>query len=333
MSYHFSSLIKKLEHIEKNNLIMKGDIVMSIKMRSNIMLTLAAFIWGTAFVAQSVGMEYVGAFTFCAARFLIGGITLIPFIFFTRKKENQREIKNRQSIKTAVIGGICCGIILCISSNLQQIGISYTTVGKAGFITTLYIVLVPVFSIFLKKKVGIHIWISVIVATIGMYFLCMTENMMIAKGDFFVFLCAIGFTFHILVIDYFSPKADGILMSCIQFFTAGVVSFFFMIGFESPSIEALWNARIPILYAGVMSCGIAFTLQILAQKHTQPFIASLLMSLESVFSVLAGFLLLNQTMSKRELVGCAFVFFAVLLAQWNGSYKRLKDSKLYTISE
>lgn len=297
-------------------------------LRSSLMLTLTALIWGSAFVAQSEGMNYVGAFTFNACRFIIGGLVLIPCIFLLSKlNESQREQMSKAEVRsqrrTGIIGGLCCGIFLCIGSTLQQFGIAQTTVGKAGFITSLYIIIVPVLGLFLRRKVGLNIWISVAIAAVGMYLLCITDGLSISRGDFLVLLCAFGFSLHILVIDYFSPKADGVLISCVQFFTAGAVSCIFMFIFEQPSWGAVFSAWAPVLYAGVMSCGVAYTLQVVAQKDIEPTIATLIMSLESVFSLLAGWVLLGQKMSGKELFGCVLVFAAILLAQMPERRKEL----------
>ena len=281
-------------------------------MVSNLLLALTAFIWGVAFVAQSVGMEYVGPFTFNACRFLIGGIVLIPCILLFGKKNKRKEPKNQ---KTAVVGGICCGSILFAASSFQQFGVASTTVGKAGFITALYIVIVPLLGIFLRKRIPWSVWVSVVLAIIGMYLLCMTEGLKVGKGDIYVFVCAICFSFHILVIDYFSPKTDGVLMSCIQFFTAGIISAIMMLIFENPELSAIFAAWAPILYAGIMSCGVAYTLQVVAQKNTDPVLASLILSLESAFSLLAGWVILGQKLSPKELGGCGLVFCAIILAQ------------------
>lgn len=217
--------------------------------------------------------------------------------------------------RKGIVGGVCCGAFLCLASSLQQFGIAFTTVGKAGFITALYIILVPVLGLFMKKKVGRNVWFSVGIAALGMYLLCIKEGFSVGKGDFLVFLCSIGFSLHILVIDYFSPKADGVVISCVQFFTAGIISGAGMFLFEQPSWGAIIAAWMPVLYAGIMSCGVAYTLQVIAQKDIAPTIASLLMSLESVFSVLAGWLLLGQRLSGKELAGCVLVFVGIVLAQ------------------
>ena len=212
-------------------------------------------------------------------------------------------------------GGICCGLALFVASNLQQIGIQYTTVGKAGFITALYIVLVPVFGIFLKKRAGIRVWVSVALAVAGLYLLCITDRLALGKGDILVLLCAVVFAVHILVVDHFSAKTDGVRMSCIQFLVCGLLSGVCMLLTEHPEMRLILQAWQPILYAGVFSCGVGYTLQIIGQKGTDPTVASLILSLESVVSVLAGWLLLGQRLSVRELGGCALMFAAILLAQ------------------
>ncbi len=288
--------------------------------RASLLLVLTALIWGVAFVAQSEGMNYVGGFTFIAVRYLIGGTVLIPCIFLLRKWngtawESLGEEERKRQNRTGVIGGICCGFFLCLASSLQQFGIAYTTVGKAGFITALYIVIVPLFGLFLRKKIGLNIWFSVAIAAVGMYLLCITDGFSIGKGDFLVLLCAVAFSLHILVIDFFSPKADGVLISCVQFFTAGVIGSILMICFEEPTWNSIREAGIPILYAGVFSSGVAYTLQVVAQKDIDPTIACLIMSLESVFSLLSGWILLGQKLSSRELFGCILVFAAIILAQ------------------
>lgn len=290
------------------------------KVRSNSMLMLTALIWGVAFVAQSVGMDYIGPFTFNAARFVMGGVILIPCIFLIRRINGRQKetVPGEQASrrKTGIIGGMCCGTALFVASAFQQIGVSHTTVGKAGFITSLYIIVVPILGIFLKKKVASTVWLSVVAATLGMYLLCMGDgSMSIGKGDMYVFVGSICFAFHIMIIDYFSPKADGVFMSCIQFFTAGALALCPTLLVEQPTVSSLLAAWAPVLYAGVMSCGVAYTLQVVAQKDTDPVIASLILSLESVFSVIAGWLLLGQVLSAREMFGCAMVFGAILMAQ------------------
>lgn len=283
-------------------------------MKNNILLVLTALIWGCAFVAQSVGMDFVGPFTFNMARFLIGAIVLLPVIWFMDRQRKTSAEKGAGQ-KTLIIGGICCGIALAVASTLQQLGILFTTVGKAGFITAMYIVIVPLLGIFIGKKVRPLIIGCVAIAVVGFYFLCMTESLRLGLGDFLVLLCAIAFSIHILVIDHFSPKVDGVKMSAIQFLTAAIISAVPTLLWEQPVFTEILQAWQPVLYAGVMSCGVAYTLQIIAQKNADPTVASLLLSLESVFSVLAGWVLLGQGLSLKELFGCVLIFCAIILAQ------------------
>lgn len=293
----------------------------SINVRNSLILLLTATIWGIAFVAQSVGMNHVGPFTFLAVRSYIGAIVLLPCIWLLNKI-NPKEDKalspedKKSSRKTLIIGGICCGICLMSASAFQQMGIQYTTVGRAGFITACYIILVPIISlIFLKKKCNPIIWAAVLLSLIGLYLLCITDGFAIGKGDLLVLVCSVLFSLHILVIDYFSPKTDGVKMSCIQFLVCGILSTIPALIFETPNINDILQAWAPVLYAGVLSSGVAYTLQIIGQKNMNPTVASLILSLESCISVLAGWVLLNQKLTIRELSGCALMFAAIILAQ------------------
>lgn len=284
-----------------------------MRRKNAFMLFLTAFIWGTAFVAQSVGMDYLGPFGFNGIRSLIGGVALLPCIYILGKiNKNSNE---KGDVKTMAAGGICCGLALFAASSMQQIGIQYTTAGKAGFITAFYIVLVPVFGIFLGKKTGWKIWLAVALALAGLYFLCITESFSVGRGDIYVFIGALLFTVHILVIDYFAPRTDGVKMSCIQFFVAGILSMFPMAAFETTTVEGIMRSWGPLLYAGVLSCGVAYTLQIIGQKNMNPTVASLILSLESCISVLAGWATLGEQLSVREGVGCILMFAAIVLAQ------------------
>lgn len=284
-----------------------------MRRKNAFMLFLTAFIWGTAFVAQSVGMDYLGPFGFNGIRSLIGGVALLPCIYILGKiNKNSNE---KGDVKTLAAGGICCGLALFAASSMQQIGIQYTTAGKAGFITAFYIVLVPVFGIFLGKKTGWKIWLAVALALAGLYFLCITESFSVGRGDIYVFIGALLFTVHILVIDYFAPRTDGVKMSCIQFFVAGILSMFPMAAFETTTVEGIMRSWGPLLYAGVLSCGVAYTLQIIGQKNMNPTVASLILSLESCISVLAGWAILGEQLSVREGVGCILMFAAIVLAQ------------------
>nr|WP_300837657.1 DMT family transporter [uncultured Acetatifactor sp.] len=296
--------------------------------KSSLMLFLAAFIWGTAFVAQSVGMDYLGPLSFNGTRFLMGSLVLAPVICFNRrsaaKKHKENEGKRPGSLKTTIIGGICCGLALCAAALLQQIGMLYTTVGKAGFITTLYIILVPIFGIFLKKRIPGKVWGGAAIAAFGMYLLCMSESLSLGRGDALVFLCAILFSVHILVIDHFSPRVDGVELSCIQFLTAGIIGSILAFLFEKPDIGDFVNGIVPLAYAGILSSGVAYTLQVVGQRDTDPTVASLILSLESVVSVLAGWVVLRQALTGRELAGCGLVFCAVILVQLPGKAGKAK---------
>lgn len=312
------------------------------KLRNSLLLLLTATIWGIAFVAQSVSMEYIKPFTFNFIRCFIGGIVLIPVIYFfgrnNTKTASADEPKdcgiarpswwNRN--KTILIGGILCGSCLFIASNLQQFGIMTTSAGKAGFITACYIVIVPIIGLFFRKKTGPFVWIGVMIALVGMYFLCVLPNagnssdgsnmvqlgaLRLSIGEILLFLCAIAFSCHILIIDHFSPLVNGVKLSCIQFFVCGILSGICTFLFEQPVISDILSAWIPILYAGAMSCGVAYTLQIIGQKGLDPTIASLIMSLESVISVLAGWLILKQVLSVYEIIGCILIFCALVFAQ------------------
>ena len=290
---------------------------MKQQIKSSLILLLTATIWGVAFVAQSVGMEYIGPFTFNAIRCVLGGLVLIPVILVLKtKKETGAENQEKEDKKTLWAGGIACGVILCIASNLQQFGIMEASVGKSGFFTALYIVMIPVIGIFIGKRPGIKLWFCVALAVVGMYLLCMKDgSFTIERADIMLLLCALVFSFHILVVDYFSPKVDGVKMSCIQFFVCGVLSAVGMLFTETPDISNIQAAWLPLLYAGLLSCGVGYTLQIVGQKGINPVIASLIMSLESVISALAGWVILGQVLSPKEILGCVLMFVAIIITQ------------------
>lgn len=311
----------------------KGLVFMKTEqLKRSLMLVLTALIWGIAFVAQSVGVQYVGPFTFNAIRTFIGGLVLLPCIPLldkmkkTPKEELRRTLKSQR--KTLLLGGALCGSVLAIASILQQFGLLYATPGKAGFITALYIVIVPGVGVFMKKKPSPLLWISVALAAVGMYLLCVTNGFSLSNGDLFLIASAAFFAIHILVIDRFSPRVDGVRLSMIQFFVCSFLCAVFMFTVETPSVENVLNAWLPILYAGALSCGVGYTLQIVGQKNMNPTVASLILSLESVFSALAGWLILHQSLNERELVGCALIFCAILLAQLPAPTVR-KESKAY----
>ena len=298
-------------------------------LRQSLLLILTAVIWGFAFVAQSAVMEHLGPFTYNGARSILGGLVLLPFIALLGRLQgkhmpDEKEVAGMQERgeqaagsdrRQLLTGGLCCGFILFAASNFQQFGIQYTTVGKAGFITAMYILIVPVLGLLLHKKVGLQVWIGVIFGVTGLYLLCMQDSMRLEKGDALVLVCAFIFSLHILVIDHFSQKVDGVKMSCIQFWVCGILSLLCSLLFESPDLNSIVISWLPICYGGIMSCGVAYTLQIIGQKGMNPTVASLILSLESVVSVIAGFLLLGQSMSRRELFGCLMMTMAILFAQ------------------
>ena len=301
---------------------------MTAKQSKNFLLLFtAAVIWGVAFVAQSVGMDYVGPYTFNMVRTLLGGLVLIPCIFLLGRKNVRKDHDGSRSSQTfdrprdLLIGGGLCGLMLFISTSLQQVGIQYTTVGKAGFITALYIILVPILGIFLKRKPGLRIWISVVIALVGLYLLCMTGSFSLSKGDFLILICSFCFSIHIMIVDHFSAKVSGTKLSCIQFFISAALSAIPMFLLETPRMSNILQAWLPILYAGILSCGVAYTFQIIGQKGCDPTIASLILSLESVVSVLAGWVILHQSLSAKEITGCVLMFAAIILAQVNPKKK------------
>lgn len=286
-------------------------------LRANTLLILAAVIWGCAFVFQDRAGSFLGTFSINFSRYLVGSIALIPLFFIFDRKNDKTELHlYKQKIKYSVIGGIFCGFALFAASAFQQFGISAgADPGKAGFITVMYVIIVPILGLFLKKKVGLLAWIAVIIAPIGLYFLCLDGTLKPAVSDILVFICAIIFSFHILVIDHFSPKADGVLMSGIQFFVVAVLSFICVLIFEREYLTLIPKAWLDILYLGLMSSGLGYTFQIIAQKDTNPTVASLLMSLESVFAMLFGAIYLQEIPAPRKIFGASIIFIAVILAQ------------------
>lgn len=305
------------------------------KLRNTFFLFLTAMIWGAAFVAQSVSMDYIGPFTFICLRSVIGGLFLIPVIIvldgIRKKSQNESaDVVNSENVlhieteekqrlswknKQLIEGGIVCGIFLFFANCFQQTGIQYTTVGKAGFITTFYIIIVPLIGLFFKKYCGILTWIGVVVALAGLYFLCITQKLTIQRGDALILCCSVLYAGQILAIDHYNPFVDGVKMSCIQFLTGGILGAVFMLLFENPSLAMILSAAGPILYTGIMSTGVGYTLQIVGQKGLNPTVAALILSLESVFSALSGYVFLHQVLTTRELIGCALMFIAIVLAQ------------------
>ena len=303
------------------------------------LLLIGSFIWGTTFVAQSMGTDHLDAFSFNCIRNFIGVFALIPVLLWQvcTKKEEMNNVQNIVSCDNSptptekgtflselrsvftrdlILGGIICGTALCLASNFQQLGIESSTVGKSAFITTLYIVLVPLLGLFFKKKLPFQIWCGVILAMIGLYLLCMkNEAFVLEIGDIYLLLCAFFFTIQITAVDYYAPKVNCIALSMMQFLVTAILSGICMLFNSIPTWNDILGGMIPLLYAGVLSSGVAYTFQIIGQKHLAPTVASLIMSLESVFATLAGWVVLHEILSTKELIGCGLVFAAVILTQ------------------
>lgn len=289
---------------------------MNSHVRHIVLPLIAAFIWGTAFVAQSIGAETLGPFAFNAMRSVVAFIVLAAgLLVYALFRRNLQVIVPREKVKKLLIGGVCCGTVLTVASYLQQTGIAYTTSGKAAFITALYIVLVPILGLFLRKRANVFVWVGVVAAVAGLYLLCVKEGFSLAMGDIYVILCALVFSVHILTVDHFAAEVNGVALSCVQFLTMTVWSAIGMLFFEAVPWEQTGEFLWPVLYVGVFSSGVAYTLQIVAQKGANPTVVSLLLSLESVFGVLAGALIQDEKMLPREYIGCALMLVAVLLAQ------------------
>ena len=285
-----------------------------------VLLLITALIWGVAFVAQTVGMESVGVFTFSGVRMLLGAVALLPVILIrdritARNMTAEQITERRKNDKKTVQYGIILGVVFCVASNFQQYSLLYSAPGKVAFITAIYIFFVPLFGLFLKKRIPILTWICIALGLVGLYFLCMdgADFGAINFGDVLALICAIVFAVHILLIERFAPNADGLKLSCVQFLVGGAIGCVLMFIFEEPSWGAIFEAAIPLLYAGVMSCGIAYTLQIIGQKYTESAMASLIMCMESFFAVVASAILLSEVMSTRETIGCVIMFVAIAL--------------------
>lgn len=321
----------------------------NVKLIHSMYLLLAAFIWGMAFVSQSKGMDYMGPLTFNGVRSLIGAAVLALYLSITRRAGGREKYLRRSGEQNrrmpdsgggrkwneTLICGICCGLALTAASTLQQIGIQYTTVGKAGFITTLYIIFVPIAGIFFRRRVSGIVWLGAVMAAAGMYLLCITENLSLGEGDILVLLCALVFTVHILLVDHFSSRVDGVFVSCIQFAVCGILCTTGALIWEEPSWGQLREGIGTLAYAGVLSCGVAYTLQIVGQKGVNPTVAALLLSLESVFATISawiayriGFLKTDQTMTGRQIAGCVLVFAAVILVQIPAGRRRASKELL-----
>ncbi len=299
------------------------------KLKGNLLLFLAAFIWGTSFIAQSKGVESISPIAFNGIRSMLGALVLLPVIWILDSGKKKKGMPVQKADKTLLLGGVICGIFLCLATTVQTVGMVYTSPGKAGFITALYMVFIPIVGLFMGKKPRPVILLSVVIATIGLYLMCMDAELSVNKGDGMILVCSLLFTGHILAIDYFSPKVDGVKLSCLQFFVCGLLNLISMFLLESPELTPILHCWASIGYSGIMSCGVAYTLQIVGQKYTDPTSASILMSLESVFATLStvvlvalGWSLTGGAMTLREILGCVLMFAAIILVQLPSASQR-----------
>ena len=290
--------------------------------KSNALLLITAAIWGFAFVAQRVGMDYLGPFTFNAARFTLGSLSLLPLLFISRGERPASEnILPRPGLKLIVFGGFSAGFMLFMGISLQQVGLVYTTAGKAGFITSLYVVIVPILALFWKQSTNPGTWLGAVLATMGLYLLGVTGRFTVEFGDLLEFFCAFFWAAQVLIIGWLSPKIQSVKLAFTQFVVCAVLSLIAAVIFEDISWDALVQASWAILYSGILSSGVAFTFQVMAQRHTHPAHASIIMSLEAVFAAIGGWLLLNEILSMRGLMGCVLMLCGMLLSQLWGKIK------------
>ena len=285
------------------------------------LIIIATVIWGAGAAAQYGGMAHVGPLTFNAARFLIGGLLVLPPSLYFWRREKRTENSERTIGKSTLRAGILCGVVLCLAINLQQYGYFLgLPAGRVGFLTALYVIFVPILGlIFMKKKPSVFVWLGVAISLAGMFFLNFSDGFSMNPGDFFIVLCAVVFAVQILLVGFFSPKQNVIVLACVQYFTVAIVSAAFAFLFETPNVYALVGGGIPILYTGVLSSGVAYLLQMKAQKTTAPTVAAVIFSFEGVVSALAGWLILSQILTPMQILGCALIFAATLVAQINPS--------------
>ena len=289
---------------------------MKKRLSGSIFLLLATIIWGSAFVSQSVGMDHIGPYTFQAIRCAMATLGLLPFIWlFDRKKNDGKTFLSRFCDKRLWLAGICCAIPLCAAVNLQQVALVWTDAGKAGFLTAMYILFVPILGLFIKRRPSPMVPVCVVLGMVGLYFLSWSGNMTIATGDLLLLGCAVAFAVQILFVDHFAPTVDPLRLNCLQSGLCGIGSAIIMLFTETPTAAGIWGAMLPMCHAGFLSMGAAYSLQIIGQKHLEPAPASLIMSLESVFAAIFGWMILNERMSESELLGCLLVFVAVILSQ------------------
>lgn len=292
-------------------------------MKSNLMLLIAAAIWGFGFVAQRLGMNYLEPFAFNSARFLLGSLSLLPLICFLSRQKLSRQKVNRYTKPNHSLskGGLICGLVLFVAATLQQYGLFYTTAAKAGFITGLYLILVPIIGILLKHTTGFTTWLGAALALVGLYLLSVNDNFTMSLGDTLIFIGALFWAFHILVIDHFSGRIDPIQLSAVQFLVCGLLSLGVSLIIETPTLTGAIAGWQPILFAGVVSVGIAYTLQVIAQKNAKPSHAAIIMSLEAVFAAIGGVWLLDESLSPRAWFGCGLMLAGMLLSQVKWEYK------------
>jgi len=285
--------------------------------KGNLMIICATIIWGAGMSAQSAGMGYVSPLTFNAARFFIGGtMAFLPALLFLKKQRAAAAEGPPAISRRTIFAGIICGSVLCLAINLQQFGLIFTTVANAAFITSLYVIMVPIVClVFFRRKPAVFVWFGVGLAMVGIYFLSLSGGFNVNLGDLLVFFCAIAFTAQILIISHFSPRHNVLALACVQFYTVFAISFALALIFETPSMAALFAALPYVLYTGILSSGVAYILQMKAQKTTEPTVAAVLFSFEGVVATLTGWIVLSQFLTPRQILGCALIFFAILLAQ------------------
>lgn len=310
--------------------------MISKALRADLSMLMTAAIWGTAFVAQRAGMDFVGPYTYNAVRFALGALSLLPFLFINmEKKEESPRIESSGRQKSGgltgapglALAGLAAGSVLFLGSSFQQVGIVYTTAGNAGFITGLYVILVPIMGLFFKQRPGMGVWIGAALAVTGLYFINETKGLRLSKGDFLVLVSAFFFAAHVLLIGRLSPRTAAVPLSISQFLVCSLWSFGFAFSHEQVELSGIMDAAIPILYGGIGSVGIAYTLQVIGQKHAPPGHAAIILSLESVFALLGGWLLLSEAVPAFKLLGCALMLAGMLSAQIQRYWIRQKERR------
>ncbi len=288
--------------------------MLSAKVKSDFILLLAAIIWGFAFVAQRVGMDYVGPFTFNGVRFSLGVLVLLPFLL-TNRRNPEKSKPYPEKNWVLIIGSLVTGLFLFGGVSLQQVGLQTTTAGKAGFLTGLYVIFVPLIGIFFHHKTGIFVWLGVVLSAVGLYFLSITKNFSINHGDLLVLACAVVFSGHVLMISWLSPKMDSYRLAAIQFAVCAILNLIVAFSVESVQVSTILEAALPIAYGGILSVGVAYTLQVIAQQKAHPAHASIILSLEAVFAAIGGWLILNEHLTNRSLFGCFLMMAGMIIVQ------------------